>query len=120
MVRFLTFVLALSVGFACSVIAPAEAQAGPSQRIVRIGENGTPHRIRVRVNQARLIELARPARDLLVSDPTRLDVVSQSATRIWIIGKQRGTVTVGITDTVTTTILTVVVRGGPRQVCDCR
>lgn len=71
----------------------ATNSATTQQSFLRI-QHGEPlpqtRRITVGTNKSMLIELPRELRDVVVSDPSILDAVVQSANRVYLIGKKGG------------------------------
>jgi pilus assembly protein CpaC len=72
------------------VTAPGEAHAQSShQSLLRLGD-GTTRSIKLGLNKSTIVELPRPAREVMVSNPDQIDAVMQSSTRAYLIGKQLG------------------------------
>jgi pilus assembly protein CpaC len=68
--------------------------------VLRVGEDagGAPRQIRLGLNKSMIIELPRPAREVMVSNPEQIDAVMQSATRAYLIGKKQGEANILFTD----------------------
>jgi pilus assembly protein CpaC len=84
-----------------SLVAPGPALAGNQhQSFLRIGAGapGTSQPITLGLNKSIIIELSRPVRDVMVSNPALIDAVMQSSTRAYIIGKSLGEANVIFTD----------------------
>ena len=71
---------------------PAEGLAQSQHRsLLRIGpDGGAPRQIKLGLNKSMIIELPRPVREVMVSNPEQIDAVLQSATRAYLIGKKSG------------------------------
>src|SRR5690606_32331492 len=57
--------------------------------LLRLGD-GTAQQIKLGLNKSMIVELPRPVREVMVSNPDQIDAVMQSATRAYLIGKQQG------------------------------
>ena len=80
---------AVGIGLAGTVV-PAPAAAEQHRSYLRVGESASPRQIKLGLNKATIIELPRPAREIVVPNPEKLDAVLQTATRAHLIGKQVG------------------------------
>jgi pilus assembly protein CpaC len=81
---------AIGIGLA-GAVAPAPAAAEQQHRsYLRIGASANAKQIKLGLNKATIIELPRPAREIVVPNPEKLDAVLQTATRAHLIGKQVG------------------------------
>jgi pilus assembly protein CpaC len=83
--------VALALAMAATVGAfPAAAEADSS--IIRISESGigVTKRIELGLNKAVVVDLPRPAGDILVADPTIADAVTRTSSRLYLFGKQVG------------------------------
>jgi pilus assembly protein CpaC len=85
----LVLLAAASLGLLlCGLI---QAQAETQHRsFLRIGQAGTTKQISLGLNKAMIVDLPREAREVLVSNPEQIDVVLQTATRAYVIGKKVG------------------------------
>ncbi len=86
---------------ALSFVAPGAAlAAGQHQSFLRIGASapGTSQPIMLGLNKSMIIELPRPVRDVMVSNPDQIDAVLQSSTRAYLIGKKVGEANILFTD----------------------
>ncbi|HZP09501.1 type II and III secretion system protein family protein [Methyloceanibacter sp.] len=86
---------------ALSLVASGSALAfDQHQSFLRIPANapGTPQQIKLGLNKATIIELPRPVRNVMVSNPGQIDAVMQSSTRAYVIGKQLGEANIMFTD----------------------
>ena len=88
------------LGFGLSaVVAPAEGLAQSQHRsFLRVGANSRPHQIKLGLNKSMIIELPRPVREVMVSNPAQIEAVLQSSTRAYLIGKQSGEANILFTD----------------------
>jgi pilus assembly protein CpaC len=72
-------------------IAPAPASADPQHRsYLRVSESGSAKQVTLGLNKSMIIELPREIREVMVSNPEKLDAVLQTATRAYVIGKAAG------------------------------
>lgn len=87
---FLPVVIAAAVAAGAMTYAP---QAGYAQiyhqSLLRIGD-GQVRQIKLGLNKSMIVELPRPVREVMVSNPEQIDAVMQSATRAYLIGKNLG------------------------------
>lgn len=75
------------------VTAPSAALADQQHRsYLRVGEtgSGTARQITLGLNKSMIVELPREVREVMVSNPSQIDAVLQSATRAYLIGKATG------------------------------
>ena len=85
----------------CGVIAPQAALADQQHRsYLRVGEtgSGTARQITLGLNKSMILELPREVREVMVSNPDKLDAVLQTATRAYLIGKAPGEANIIFTD----------------------
>ncbi|BAQ16199.1 type II and III secretion system protein family protein [Methyloceanibacter caenitepidi] len=59
------------------------------QSLLRVGD-GQVRQIKLGLNKSMIVELPRPVREVMVSNPEQIDAVMQSATRAYLIGKNLG------------------------------
>ena len=89
------------IAFAALVIAshifldallPGEATADELQHQshLRIAASGKAQQITLGLNKSIIVELPREVRDVMVSNPTKIDAVLQTSTRAYLIGKEAG------------------------------
>jgi pilus assembly protein CpaC len=97
---FAALVALAVLGFGLSaVIAPAEGLAQQHRSFLKVGDTGgTPQQIKLGLNKSMIIELPRPVREVMVSNPEQIDAVLQSATRAYLIGKKSGEANILFTD----------------------
>jgi pilus assembly protein CpaC len=77
----------------CGVVAPSVAQAEQQHSsYLRVGEtgNGTGRQITLGLNKSMIIELPREVREVMVSNPEKMEAVLQTSTRAYLIGKAPG------------------------------
>jgi len=77
----------------CGVIAPQAALADQQHRsYLRVGEtgSGTARQITLGLNKSMILELPREVREVMVSNPDKIDAVLQTSTRAYLIGKASG------------------------------
>ncbi len=92
----LTTLAALSVSAVlglglCAVVDTGEGLAQSQHRsLLRVGANEAPRQIKLGLNKSMIVELPRPVRDVIVSNPDQIDAVMQSQTRAYLIGKKSG------------------------------
>ena len=75
------------------VVAPLSALADQQHSsYLRVGEtgNGTGRQITLGLNKSMIIELPREVREVMVSNPDKMDAVLQTSTRAYLIGKAAG------------------------------
>ncbi|MGD9866441.1 MAG: type II and III secretion system protein family protein [Hyphomicrobiales bacterium] len=86
--------LAAVIGFlAVLAAAPATTRAGSDhQSLLRIGEgHGVARRnVTVGLSKSMIVELPRDVRDVMVSDPKKLDAVVSTSRRVYLIGMEVG------------------------------
>lgn len=86
-------VISLGVALLTAPDVSIAQDAEPAHRsVMRIAEHemGQPHRVVLGVNKSMVVDLPRKVRDVMVSDPKKMDAVMQSETRIYLIGKELG------------------------------
>ena len=77
----------------CGVVAPSAALAEQQHSsYLRVGEtgNGTGRQITLGLNKSMIIELPREVREVMVSNPDKMEAVLQTSTRAYLIGKAPG------------------------------
>ena len=77
----------------CGVVAPSASLAEDQHRsYLRVGEtgNGTGRQITLGLNKSMIIELPREVREVMVSNPDKMEAVLQTSTRAYLIGKAPG------------------------------
>ncbi|WP_141700516.1 pilus assembly protein N-terminal domain-containing protein [Methyloceanibacter superfactus] len=75
----------------CSVFTASAVLAQSQHRsLLRVGANEPPRQIKLGLNKSMIVELPRPVRDVIVSNPDQIDAVMQSSTRAYLIGKKSG------------------------------
>jgi pilus assembly protein CpaC len=75
----------------CGVIAPSAVLADQQHRsYLRVGEQAGARQITLGLSKSMIIELPRAVREVMVSNPARIDAVMQTSTRAYLIGKQAG------------------------------
>src|SRR3954464_10972451 len=92
--------IALTIGFALLTLAagaPAEAQT-PSYLKLAAGDALQNRPIYLGLNKSMVIELPRPAGDVLVSNPQIADAVLRTSTRLYLIGVEVGQASVFLFD----------------------
>jgi pilus assembly protein CpaC len=102
----LNFIVAVVTAAAASLavlsgFAPGTALASDQhQSFLRIAASapGTSQPIMLGLNKSMIIELPRPVRDVMVSNPDQIDAVLQSSTRAYLIGKKVGEANILFTD----------------------
>jgi pilus assembly protein CpaC len=78
---------------ALCVVAPLSALADQQHSsYLRVGEtgNGTWRQVTLGLNKSMIIELPREVREVMVSNPDKMDAVLQTSTRAYLIGKAPG------------------------------
>ena len=91
--RFYFVPAALVALAACVTVAPATALAEQQHRsYLRVGETGneTGRQITLGLNKSMIVELPREVREVMVSNPDKMDAVLQTSTRAYLIGKAPG------------------------------
>ena len=62
-----------------------------SQSLLRIdGSLPATRKVNLGVNKSMIVELPRPVRDVMVSNPKLIDAVMQTSTRVYIAGMSKG------------------------------
>jgi pilus assembly protein CpaC len=77
----------------CGVVVPSVAVAEQQHSsYLRVGEtgNGTGRQIILGLNKSMIIELPREVREVMVSNPAKMEAVLQTSTRAYLIGKAPG------------------------------
>jgi pilus assembly protein CpaC len=77
----------------CGVVAPSASLAEDQHRsYLRVGEtgNGAGRQITLGLNKSMIIELPREVREVMVSNPDKMEAVLQTSTRAYLIGKAPG------------------------------
>ena len=76
----------------CVVIAPSAALAEQHSSYLRVGEtgNGMGRQITLGLNKSMVIELPREVREVMVSNPDKMEAVLQTSRRAYLIGKAPG------------------------------
>jgi len=91
--RFRPLIIALLAMLAvvAAGVAPAFAQL-QHRSYVRVGETGTgaARQIAIGLNKSMILELPREVREVMVSNPEKIDAVLQTSTRAYLIGKAAG------------------------------
>jgi pilus assembly protein CpaC len=90
--RRFTLMLAALValgGVVASLSASADQQHGSYLRVGETG-NGIGRQITLGLNKSMIIELPREVREVMVSNPEKMDAVLQTSTRAYLIGKAAG------------------------------
>ena len=80
--------IAVAAAFAAVAVsvAPVEGYAQVyHQSLLRVGD-GQVRQIKLGLNKSMIVELPRPVREVMVSNPDQIDAVMQSATRAYLIG----------------------------------
>ncbi len=86
----LTVVIATALATVVMTIAPGAGYAQSYHRsLLRVGD-GQVRPIKLGLNKSMIVELPRPVREVMVSNPEQIDAVMQSATRAYLIGKNLG------------------------------
>src|SRR5262245_52667830 len=97
--RAATFVAVGLLGFALGA-EPAIAQTN-RQSILQITKSGpqpTTRKVRLGKNKSMIVDLPAPARDVMISNPDKVDAIMQTSTRAYLVGKDAGESTVFFTD----------------------
>ena len=93
---YITLAALVSLAVAClalCVFAPSAALAEQQHSsYLRVGEtgNGTGRQITLGLNKSMIIELPREVREVMVSNPEKMEAVLQTSTRAYLIGKAPG------------------------------
>ena len=77
----------------CGVVAPSVALAeNQHSSYLRVGEtgNGMGRQVTLGLNKSMIIELPREVREVMVSNPDKMEAVLQTSTRAFLIGKAAG------------------------------
>jgi pilus assembly protein CpaC len=88
---------------AALAVAPAAAQS-PSYMRLSAGDSLENHPVYLGVNKSMVVELPRPAGDVLVSNPAIADAVLRTSTRLYLIGVKLGQANVFLFDAAGTQI----------------
>ena len=89
---------------------PAQAADGDHHSLLRIGPEvplPATRRIKLGLNKSMFVELPREVRDVMVSNPKKLDAVLQTSTRAYVIGNDAGEANVFFNDKDGNQILTL-------------
>ncbi|WP_069444127.1 type II and III secretion system protein family protein [Methyloceanibacter stevinii] len=87
---FLPAAIAAVLAAAAMTMAPQTGYAQSyHQSLLRVGD-GQVRQIKLGLNKSMIVELPRPVREVMVSNPEQIDAVMQSATRAYLIGKNLG------------------------------
>jgi pilus assembly protein CpaC len=83
------FIVALAINAA---LEQRDALADPqSQSLLRIdGSSPATRKVNLGVNKSMIVELPRPVRDVMVSNPKLIDAVMQTSTRVYIAAMSKG------------------------------
>jgi pilus assembly protein CpaC len=87
------FALAAACLALAGVVAPSLASADQQHRsYLRVGETGSgaARQMTLGLNKSMIIELPREVREVMVSNPDKIDAVLQTSTRAYLIGKAAG------------------------------
>ena len=90
---FLMLALLPVVMFVQASVATTAIAAGDQNRVMRIdrvGPNQRIKRIKIGLNKSLIVRLPRDARDVLVSNPKKVDAVVRSANLTYLIGLEVG------------------------------
>jgi pilus assembly protein CpaC len=82
--------VALVVASQAGIDAPARAAGVEHRSYLRIAVGVKPQPVRLGLNKSMIIDIPREVRDVMVSNPQKIDAVMQSATRAYLIGKDSG------------------------------
>jgi pilus assembly protein CpaC len=77
---------------------PGQAAEVAHRSYLRIGAGVKAQPVRLGLNKSIIIDLPREVRDVMVSNPQKIDAVMQSATRAYLIGKDSGEASVIFVD----------------------
>ncbi|HXG78120.1 MAG TPA: type II and III secretion system protein family protein [Methyloceanibacter sp.] len=92
--RFHPLTLALFAALTAVLLGGSPALAGALQHrsYLRVGETGggAARQITLGLNKSMILELPREVREVMVSNPEKIDAVLQTATRAYLIGKAAG------------------------------
>jgi pilus assembly protein CpaC len=93
-------IMAASLAALCAAAPRAALAADQHSSFLRIGADasGRAQQITLGLNKATIIELPRPVRNVMVSNPDQIDAVLQSSTRVYVIGRKVGEANVIFTD----------------------
>lgn len=87
---FLPAAIAAVLAATAMTMAPQTGYAQSyHQSLLRVGD-GQVRQIKLGLNKSMIVELPRPVREVMVSNPEQIDAVMQSATRAYLIGKNLG------------------------------
>ena len=91
----------LTIALAVVAFFPAAAVAAGSTAYVRLapGDLANGHPINLGINKSVVIDLPKPAGDVLVSNPQIADAVLRTSTRLYLIGMELGQASVFLFDT---------------------
>jgi pilus assembly protein CpaC len=71
-------------------VAPQSAHAQQHRSYLRIAEGEGSRQLRLGLNKAMIVELPRPVREVMVSNPAQIDAVLQTSTRAYLTGRTVG------------------------------
>ncbi len=93
-------IMAASLAALCAIAPGTALAADQHSSFLRIGADasGRAQQITLGLNKATIIELPRPVRNVMVSNPDQIDAVLQSSTRVYVIGRKVGEANVIFTD----------------------
>ena len=84
------FALLVAVSHAFLDARPGQAAEVEHRSYLRIGAGAKAQPVALGLNKSMIIELPREVRDVMVSNPEKIDAVMQSSTRAYLIGKDTG------------------------------
>ena len=84
------FALLVAVSHAFLDAPPGQAAEVEHRSYLRIGAGTKAQPVALGLNKSMIIELPREVRDVMVSNPEKIDAVMQSSTRAYLIGKDTG------------------------------
>jgi len=95
-----TRAIVLTIALAALACLPAATAAAQSQGYMRLaaGDDLADKVVNLGVNKSMVIDLPRPAADVLVSNPTIADAVLRTSTRLYLIGMELGQASVFLFD----------------------
>lgn len=89
---------AFALSLLCLLSGQTEASELQHQSFLRVAASGKAQKITLGLNKSMIIELPREVRDVMVSNPAKIDAVMQSSTRAYVIGKDVGEANIVFTD----------------------
>jgi pilus assembly protein CpaC len=84
------FAVVVAVSHAFLDARPGQAAEVEHRSYLRIGAGAKAQPVALGLNKSMIIELPREVRDVMVSNPEKIDAVMQSSTRAYLIGKDTG------------------------------